>query len=266
MRKGNLQHIINQVSLQLEREFDKDFLRRMYNTPIEFYKNLNVRRIILPRHITTKEIERISKTIKSVELEVFILNSLDANVDGFCTYHHGLKEIKKPANLYFFFRSNEFARRILKKTPAFFTDYIRKKGSMGLEGACYLDYDVDVKLLKEAAKPFNKKNASQRVKNNFCLNRILGTPCGGCAIYDFSKMGVKSVKIVGRERNTSKKVKDVLFIKTLIDNLSKTKSKLQFMEKTKSLYKKTYSQECNLNTCYYPSVLIGENGKSPVHK
>ena len=39
MRKGNLQHIINQVSLQLEREFDKDFLRRMYNTPIEFYKN-----------------------------------------------------------------------------------------------------------------------------------------------------------------------------------------------------------------------------------
>jgi len=233
---------------------------------IEFYKNLNANRITLPRHITTKEIERISKTIKGMELEVFILNSLDANVDGFCTYHHGLKEIKKPANFYFFFRSNELARRILKKAPTFFSDYIRKKSSMGLEGACYLYYDVDVKLLKEESKSFNKKNASQRVKNNFCLNRILGTPCGGCAIYDFNKMGVKSVKIIGRERNISKKVKDVHFIKTLVDNLSKNNSRSQFMEKTKLLYKKIYRQDCNLNTCYYPSVLVGENGKSSVHK
>jgi len=233
---------------------------------IGFYKNLNAYRVILPRHITNKEIERISDTIKDIELEVFILNSLDANVDGFCTYHHGLKELKKPANFYFFVRSNELTRRILKKTPQFFTNFIRKKSSMGLEGACYLYYDVDVKLLKEGTKSFNKKNASRRVKNNFCLNRMFGTPCGGCAIYDFHKMGVKSVKIVGRERNISKKVKDVRFIKTLIDNLTKNISKSQFMEKTKALYKNTYKQNCNLNTCYYPFVLVGENGKSPVYK
>ena len=183
---------------------------------IEFYKDLNAFRIILPRHLTIKEIEKISKTIKGIELEVFILNAFDANVDGFCTYHHGLREIKKPANSYFKARSNESIRRILKRVPIFLLDHLRKTKSMGLESACYLYYDIDVNFLKENLKSFNKKYALSRVKNNFCFSKILHTACGGCAIYDFYKMGIKSVKIVGRENNISKKVKDIIFIPAML--------------------------------------------------
>jgi len=233
---------------------------------IELYKDLNASRIILPRHLSIKEIKKISQTIKGIELEVFILNAFDDNIDGFCTYHHGLKEIKKPRNLYSFIRSNELIRRILKKSPNLLVNLIRRAKSMGLENACSLYYDVDVDLTNKKISSFNKKYALLRLKNNFCFDTILHTACGGCAIYDFHKMGIKSLKIVGRENDISKKMKDIMFIRAISDDLSKNYSKSQFIEKTRLRYKEAYKQNCRLNRCYYSSVLVEENGESPIYK
>ncbi|MFC1699956.1 peptidase U32 family protein, partial [Candidatus Omnitrophota bacterium] len=61
-----------------------------------FYKKMGVSSIILPRHLTLDEIKGISQRISgAVSLEVFILNTLCRNVDGFCTFYHGLSFDKK---------------------------------------------------------------------------------------------------------------------------------------------------------------------------
>ena len=57
---------------------------------VRFYQELGASRVILPRHLTIEEIESIASEVSDVELEAFILNSRCANIDGFCTFQHGL--------------------------------------------------------------------------------------------------------------------------------------------------------------------------------
>lgn len=55
----------------------------------EYYKNLGVERIILPRDLTIDEIISIRKKVSDIEYEVFFLNSGCRFSDGNCLGHHG---------------------------------------------------------------------------------------------------------------------------------------------------------------------------------
>lgn len=196
---------------------------------VRFYQELGASRIILPRHLTLEEIAAIAADVSGVELEAFILNSRCANVDGFCTFQHGLADL---------FHDDETKRSYLN--------------------ACMLPYNIAV--YGNQAKPLDeetKETISWERQSIWSALHIDDRPCGACALYELSRAGVHGVKIVGRENSRSKKIKDVAFINTVRTMLAeKDLSRETFRKRVRSLYQETYRWPCLVFKCYYPSVLL----------
>ena len=196
---------------------------------VRFYQELGASRVILPRHLTIEEIESIASEVSDVELEAFILNSRCANIDGFCTFQHGLADL--------------------------FPDEKVKEQYLN---ACMLSYEVSVYPdAKVESDSDIKEKISWERQSIWSALHIDDRPCGVCALFEFSKIGLHGVKIVGRQNAKSKKIKDVTFIRTLIDFLSKENpSKEEFRKFSRRLYQETYEWPCLIFKCYYPSVLL----------
>ncbi len=63
---------------------------------VAFYKDLGVSRVILDRQLNIDEIGLIASRSPDMELEVFALNQKCHNIDGFCTFQHGLTATRYP--------------------------------------------------------------------------------------------------------------------------------------------------------------------------
>ncbi len=195
---------------------------------VRFYQDLGASRIILPRHLTIEEIESLASDISGIELEAFILNSRCANIDGFCTFQHGLADL--------------------------FSDEETKKCYFN---ACMLTYNVGVYGDKVTLDPATKKRIPWERQSIWSALHIDDRPCGACALYEFDRIGLYGVKIVGRQNTMKKKIKDVTFLRTLLDFLSTDNpSKENFRKFSRNLYQKTYQWPCLVFKCYYPSVLL----------
>jgi hypothetical protein len=73
-------------------------------------------------------------------------------------------------------------------------------------------------------------------------------------------MGLAGVKIVGRANKFEKKLKDVSFLKELLDYLhTQNPNQKEFREKAKETYKDIYDCLCLIFKCYYPSVMLDDN-------
>jgi collagenase-like PrtC family protease len=186
---------------------------------------MGVSRITLPRHLTLKEIKEIVQNLSGLETTAFIFNSRCINVDGFCTFQHGLSG---------------------KKTPLFY------------KNACMLPYEISPIPLSPVAQEEDIANDSplisrQRVWETIHLDDY---PCGACALYEFKKMNLTSLKIVGRGNTTERKLADITFFQTLLNHLYNNKpSKYDFRDFSRTLYTKTYQRPCRPFMCHYPSVL-----------
>ncbi|MEM3641569.1 MAG: peptidase U32 family protein [Candidatus Bathyarchaeia archaeon] len=189
---------------------------------VKFYQDLGVSRVQLPRHLTIEEIREIHRETPNVEKGVFILNSKCANIDGFCTFLH--------------FPSSD---------PAY-------------NNACMLPYEIYVESSEDDERQIIA-GIRQKVWQRFHID---DRPCGACALYDFSEMGLTYVKIVGRGYPTAKKVTDIKFIRTLLDFLRENPSKVEFASVARNLYTHTYERPCRVAMCYYPEVMI--NGKGNI--
>lgn len=213
---------------------------------VSFYERLGVSRVILPRHLTVNEIKGVSqKNSGQVGLEVFILNTLCPNVDGFCTFYHGLSLIGK-----------EIAPRVDyektgKRIKFFYSHDFDYKGH-----GCGLKFSIQVfngkgKKIMRRTPPLSKdkKQAKQGYK-----------ACGACAIFDFDKIKIRSLKIVERGAPKESKIKDTKFIRGVLDILERKKNlfKKEFIKKTQKLYCDTYQYDrCSGFSCYYPDVHNG---------
>ncbi len=196
---------------------------------VKFYQELGASRVILPRHLTIEEVESIAREVSDVKLEAFILNSRCANIDGFCTFQHGLADL-----------------------------FLDEKVKEQYLNACMLPYKVSVypDAVGES-DPDTKENISWERQSIWSALHIDDRPCGACALYEFNGMELYGVKIVGRQNAKSKKIKDVIFLRTLIDFLSEENpSKEKFRKFSRGLYQETYQWPCLIFKCYYPSVLL----------
>jgi putative protease len=195
------------------------------------YKELGAERITFPRHLTIKEIQDIVSAMLPMETTVFILNSRCINVDGFCTFQHGLA---------------------------------RKEIFPMFKNACMLPYDIEAVAVDEdgelqAVNPPAPAVQRQKIWETIHVD---DHPCGACALHEFNIMGITSMKIVGRGNPLERKLKDVSFLKTLINYLRLEKpSKKKFRETARELYAQTYSRTCRMHMCYYPSVMIDNDQK-----
>jgi len=195
---------------------------------VKFYQELGASRIIMPRHLTIDEIASIASEAHDIELEAFILNSRCANIDGFCTFQHGLADL---------FSDGEIKKQYLN--------------------ACMLPYNVSVYGdTVRGLDPATKERISWERQSIWTALHIDDRPCGACALYEFSQIGLHGVKIVGRQNAKTKKINDVIFLRTLIDYLSENPGKEEFRKFSRKLYQETYKWPCLVFKCYYPSVLL----------
>jgi len=191
----------------------------------KLYQELGASRIILPRHLTLEEIGGITGKVSGIEFETFILNSRCPNVDGLCTFQHGL--------------ANESIKPLY-------------------ENACLLPYDISVAVDGDA----DEEKLSWKRQHIWQLVHVDDYPCGACALYELSQMNITSVKIVGRGNPTARKLADLAFIRSLLDFLeAKQPTKEQFRQMARRLYSETYKRPCRIYMCYYPEVLVEEWNK-----
>ena len=200
---------------------------------IGFYKDLGVSRVILPRHLTTEEIRGLRKKSPDIELEAFILNSRCVNVDGFCTFQHGLGGA-----------SNKLLFR----------------------NACMLPYQVSIfpgeNSLKDADDILKQEIAIKR-QHIWSKCHIDDSPCGACAVIDFAEIGLDGIKIVGRGNLLEKKIMDIGFLKKVKDILGNSGiGKDELRKRVKELYNETYKRQCRYYMCYYPDVGFEEEVNS----
>lgn len=111
---------------------------------------------------------------------------------------------------------------------------------------CFFESSVFVdKIKKEKLNLKKQKIIAGRL-------RMPKITCAGCALYVFKKRNVRALKIVGRGYQTTRKVKNIHFIKGAVDILMNTKNRLVYNKKVKSLFKQIYGKNCSKDFCYYP--------------
>jgi len=200
---------------------------------VKFYKDLGATRVVLPRAITIAEMKQIVEQDKTIEYEVFIIHDLCFFEDGFCTYCKeatgGIKKERRGSNKIYLFSASRIPRR-------------------GFGGGCRTRFRRQRISLKGDKQIGNIKPFTFWMKKH-----IEG--CGACAIYDLKKIGTINLKVLDRNLPTEEKVKATLFIKKCSDLLNgNTISKVEYIEKCRSLFKETFKVRCNQYDCYYPSI------------
>lgn len=193
-----------------------------------FYIDCGVSNITFPRHLELPELRDMLQKMPPVETTAFILNSRCINVDGYCTFQHGLA-----------------GRKVF---PMF-------------RNACMLPFDVQL-IARQPLPPGQYTHVVDRQKVWERVH-VDDHPCGACAMFELREMGVGSLKIVGRGNDLERKRGDVSFVRELIDLLDRDQpDRKAFRARARSLYQERYHRPCRSHMCYYPSVM-GAGGDVP---
>jgi putative protease len=152
------------------------------------------RDVILPRSVTLAEIDSIVQTVgRDVEIEVFVLNDgVRAFEEGFCatTHHHSVGA------------------------------FLHALSGMDTQ------FEMERSALHRASENWLRRNLADYrdwvwyVNGNGCGATPKGLPygpCGLCAIPDLQRIGVASLKIVGREASPFKKLASVRMVRDIVN-------------------------------------------------
>jgi len=110
---------------------------------------------------------------------------------------------------------------------------------------CWTDFSVRNSKSGESLSLYDRKIVGARLK----MPRIC---CGVCALFQFKKNNISSVKIVGRGFTSVQKINNVKFVRNSLNILEKGYSKDDFYQKMRELFRKRYGFRCNKEFCYYP--------------
>jgi collagenase-like PrtC family protease len=215
-----------------------------------FYQGLGVKRVTLPRHLQPGEAAEIIAQCPGLEYEVFILNSGCKNLDGFCTFLHGVSELRygrlwrllKRMNADRFWLS--LVRRLPERLGSTFNFNLA-----GVDSPCLFNYDISVEAHAKAS-PGQVESLRRNLAAYFSF--LSGAdPCGACRLAEFQSMGVTGVKIVGRNYSTAKKTTDVRFLMEVLALADGPNPPEAFGPQVKRLYREHYGLDC-AELCYYP--------------
>ena len=217
-----------------------------------FYGDFGIKRINLPRHLTVSEIRQIATNNPNIKFDVFILNSGCKNIDGFCTFqlginerlHKGIWNIPKKMNI------DRHLLDALRMLPPSVAQSIYGD-VFGVDSACLLNYDVSFLHDGSHFDSKTKQSICRHLSTGFSLFSGIDT-CGACSIPQLKEAGVFAIKIVGRNYSTGKKVKDVRFLKEVLNHLGEESADIEeFPKYVKRLFKRIYRLPCR-ELCYYP--------------
>jgi putative protease len=193
---------------------------------IRFLANFGPRRVILPRSLTLAEIETIVREVGAgMEIEVFMLNDGCAFEEGFCatTHHHSV--------------------------GAFCTSLSEMQAGFEWDGPVFTSRRRNW-LMRNLT---DYREWVWYLNGNGCGSTPKGLPygpCGLCAIPDLLRIGVASLKIVGREASPFKKLASVKMVRDIVDRTRAGVPKLHVIERAKSL--RQSPEHCSSGyMCYY---------------
>jgi collagenase-like PrtC family protease len=221
------------------------------NETVAFYKALGAKRVIIPRHNRVSEIAEIARSNPDIDIETFVMNTGCKNIDGFCTFHHGVNEVRIPLwwNIPKKLHLDYYLLNLMKRLPLALRNKLAHTSMFGSVGACYLAYDVEVR--SETADAVRKQTLKANLENNFNLFTGFDT-CGACALYDLNAAGVESLKIVGRSNPLHKKLKDVRFLSRCLQFIEhNAPTREQYVHSARRMYATTYGFACH-DWCYFP--------------
>ncbi len=156
-----------------------------------FYKELGIKRIILPRQLNLSEIKELTqKADPEMEFEVFAVNDGCYYEEGYCQTSHIFKPFCISDHL---IKDSKFAE---KKTTTNDLKNLRK------ELSAYLWY---------------QNNCGSSYQEDGLPNG----PCALCMFGNFRDMGITALKIVGREASFYRKMASLKMVKAVADKVKK---------------------------------------------
>ncbi len=196
-----------------------------------FFKKLGVTRIVLPRSMTIREVDEVIKCDASLEYEVFIIHDLCFFEDGLCAF---CKE-----------KSGKLTKEGKTEREVYFYNSPRLP-DRGAGLGCRSTFSMHKMSLMH-----NRKIKVTRRFSFWDKKHIEG--CGACAIYDFKKIGVTSLKVLDRKLPIEDKIKATVFIKKSLELLENdTISNVEYRQKCRALFNHIFKTKCNQYDCYYP--------------
>ncbi|WP_025915924.1 U32 family peptidase [Herminiimonas sp. CN] len=196
---------------------------------VSFYRDLGVRRVILPRDVTLDEIEVIAKAVPDVEIEVFILNDGCVFEEGVCHTIHLPKKLGGPicVDSYQF----EYVGAAGKAMPH---EAVRRLQDNDADYKRWLWYRFGCGFsTTEEGYPYG--------------------PCGLCAIHRLREAGVASIKIAGREGATERKIKSVEMVHQVLEKARQGADAMSVATTAVGI-RKTVKHCQSGYMCYYPEV------------
>jgi len=212
-----------------------------------FYKRLGAARIVLPRHLRVDEMISLARRNPAIVFEAFILNRGCKNIDGFCTFQHGVNEIRMgplyriPKKLNLDLRLLQFLRALPERCARPLASALVS----GADGACFLDYEVSAESERLTRRQCTE--AERFIKSCFSVLTGIDT-CGVCQLKALVEGGITHFKIVGRENVTDKKLRDVRFLVEALRRLDETQD--AFRRTVRATYRRIYGVPCR-NLCYF---------------
>ncbi len=197
---------------------------------VRFFRDLGVKRLILPRQVGLAEVAGIIAAVPDVEVEVFVLNDGCIYEEGHCSTSHGIGP--------FCLTEWDYEFRSLGARGSF-TPAERAKQEENIR-----DYRQFV-LQHEAFGPFATPSG------------FPAGPCGLCAIPDLFASGVRALKVVGREAETHRKVMSVRMVRAVLDHVGTGADPAQARRFAREL-RQTPDVCARGWSCYYPEVVHRE--------
>lgn len=195
-----------------------------------FYKELGAKKITFSRHMNINEIEAIVREVNGIEFEVFILNDGCVFEEGFCHAPHSVD------NRLEVFCLTDWEYRLSYRNNGKNLNLNDREG-----------WNTHLSDYQEWLWYMNNCGCSMSI------NKIPNGPCGLCAIYDFFKMGISSLKIVGRESPTLRKAASVRLVSEIVNMVKMDVPKHEVVEKAKRL--RDNPELCNSGyMCYYRDI------------
>jgi len=188
----------------------------------KLFKELGADKITFPEQFSLGEIKKLVKANPEVEFEIFVLNDACKNIDGFCTFVcGGIEE----------FKEKNYSELVYRSAP------------------CFFDYKIN--LFKKSSGKINESGINDAVRSGFMLHNAEKN-CAACYLKDFLDMGLTNIKIAGRYHSKNSKIKDTLFISTLVKFIENNKcTSAEYRKFARSLFKTTYKFDCGRRLCYY---------------
>jgi putative protease len=192
---------------------------------IQLYKELGVERIVLSRTVQLDEIAELKKAAGTIELEMFILNDGCVYEESFCHTTHN--------------RAGAFCSQNQWEYISMPTD-----GNYTLSDSEKIKLENQVKDYREFVW-FVNDCGCQVAQDGLPLG-----PCGLCALPALYKAGVDSLKIVGRESSSYRKLASVQLVKAVVDRIRAGEGEIQVTNYAKKIRNQPSFCESGL-MCYY---------------